>query len=584
MLLKLTALVLLVAGAEAHVPTAYDWSAEAHVPTAYDRSADVKYVGSYIDEVETFLAVPYGQDTGGNERFRPPRPYTPACGSTIYAQSRGPACPQPYGAAAFPLYLGNITEVSEDCLHLNIARPNGTRAYDKLPVMLHIHGGSFFLGSKDEPAIQPGGLILQSVTNGHPVMVVEINYRLGVFGFPKSEALIAEGAGNVGLKDQRLAIEWVQKNIGHFGGDCEKITIFGQSSGGLAVGLQIMAYGGSKPAPFQRAICESQALEPGITGNVTDRAMRRLVNAVGCNTTDIQSAATASCLRNLSMTALLTAQDETHHEDALANIGDEWLPIVDGEFLPAAPSTLINEGRFYNITTMIGWCDEDVQPFVPTTITTTNDTFTFFYEYASMSPKTVNNLLSLYPLSEFHPDPAANLTAHFYRAARILRDILMVCEPFYYGEAISKAGNDVYFYDQNQTILTPILDSLGSPGFGVVHTSEFAYAFGNLSHYDIDGLPYHPTASDYALRDRESRSWSTFAALGHPSLHGHDTLQGWGPAYAHPNQTDVFVIGGAKEGLYAIDGPRSDAALEAQKLRERCAFINSPEVIAQLRF
>lgn len=97
---------------------------------------------------------------------------------------------------------------------------------------------------------------------------------------------------------------------------------------GLAVGMQILAYGGSKPAPFQRAICQSQALEGGITGNFTRDSISRVVDYVGCNATSLDSAATVSCLRNLTMEELYEAFAETA---AGANLGDEWLPVEDGD-------------------------------------------------------------------------------------------------------------------------------------------------------------------------------------------------------------------------------------------------------------
>lgn len=335
-------------------------SAAATRPSAHDWSCNVTYAGKYQSGVEAFLSIPYGQDTGGVHRFKPPRPHHPPPGTTVYAHEAGPTCPQQRGETFSPLYLQNVTHVSEDCLHLNIERPNGTHPGSKLPVMVFIHGGSFIVGSKDEPVSQPPGLIKQSVANGLPVIVVNINYRLGVFGFAKSTSLTAEGSANAGIKDQRLALHWVKQHIEYFGGNNEQITIFGQSSGGLAIGLQILAYAG-QDAPFQQAIAESQILEPQLTGNVTDRAMKRLVNATGCNTTDIEPNSTISCLRHLSMENLLSAQTATHRSGPSANVGDEWMPIVDGDIIPDTPSKMIAEGRFANVTTMVGWCESKKQ-------------------------------------------------------------------------------------------------------------------------------------------------------------------------------------------------------------------------------
>ena len=406
-----------------------------------------------------------------------------------------------------------------------------------------------------------------------------------VFGFAQSAALKKEGSENAGLKDQHLAIEWTKGNIACFGGDPNRITIYGQSSGGLAVGMQIMAYGSTKQ-PFQQAICQSQALEPGITADFTRNAMINLVDFIGCNTTDLGSNATVQCLRRQSMHALVHAQFATSGSGPAQNLGDQWLPVVDGDFLPEAPSKLIQAGRFASIATIIGWTQDDANPFTNFSIASNQDVFDFFSAYLpGFTAANVNKLLSLYPVSDFSADPSANLTAQFYRSGRILRDIVFTCQPIYYGKSISqKKGVDVYYYDQNQTLLEEVFAYAGMPGLGVVHTSEMAYVFGNLSHYNVDNFPYHPNASDFALRNRESRSWSTFATLGHPSLAGHDTLKGWKPAYTHPNETHIFVVGGPHEGLWAEDGPRSIPAVSSQRLRQRCSFINSPEIVKQLRY
>lgn len=466
--------------------------------------------------------------------------------------------------------------------------------------------GGFTSGFKDNVLYQPGGLILQSVSNGYPVMAVEINYRLGgkkmlfvfpihtkltsVFGFAQSAALRQAGSENAALRDQRLALDWVSENIAAFGGDPSRITIHGQSSGGLAVGMQIMAFGATRSYPFQQAICESQALEPGITGNFTREAMAAVWKATGCNNTGIDSEATVECLRKLPMQELLKAQLDTASS---ANVGDIWLPVVDGVggFLPAAPSTLIAEHRFGNISTMMGWCDDDALLFTPPSIKTPNDTYTFISQYLpEMTETHVRELLSLYPPSDFtashDPNGRVELAAEVYRCGRIFRDILFTCQPLLYGKALREAGNEVYFYDQNQTMFSPILEHFGLYDEGVVHTSELLYVFGNLSKFDIPGLPYNPSAEDFLLRDQESRSWATFAALGHPSLEGHNTLPGWLPAEFSDDNYGVYVIGGPKKGCSGTSGSNSWArkAITEEKLKVRCGFLNSPDIVREIRY
>ncbi len=411
-----------------------------------------------------------------------------------------------------------------------------------------------------------------------------------VFGFAQSKALRSEGSENAGLRDQRLALEWVQDHIEAFGGDPNKVTIFGQSSGGLSVGMQIMAYGATKPVPFQQAICQSQALEPGITGNFTMNAMRAVVDLVGCDAsgTRLDSARVVGCLRGLDLQTLLNASIFTYQSDIAHNIGDIWLPVVDGDFLPAAPSALIRAGSFANVTTMIGWCQNDVTIFTEASIKTPNDTREFIAAYApDLTLANVDGLLELYPVSDFDTEATAVLSSEFFRAARVLRDILMTCQPIWYGQHLAEAGNDVFLYEWNQTLLDSILAQLtGVSGWGPVHTSEFAYVFGNLSAYNVSGYPFQPTAGDYELAVRASRSWSTFAATGRPGVDGRETtFQGFQPAFSQQNDTySVFVAGGSSEGLSAIDGVNSSPAVQQQKLRDRCGFVNSLEIIEQLRY
>jgi len=113
----------------------------------------VEYTALEQDGIEHFLGIPYAQDTSGANRFKPPRPYVPPPGCKIDASKPGPACPQPLGQLSPPLALVNITEVSENCLNLNIARPKLNGRTEKLPVMVWIHGGSFWYGSNMEVRI-----------------------------------------------------------------------------------------------------------------------------------------------------------------------------------------------------------------------------------------------------------------------------------------------------------------------------------------------------------------------------------------------------------------------------------------------
>ncbi|KAH8593768.1 hypothetical protein B0O99DRAFT_713121 [Bisporella sp. PMI_857] len=155
----------------------------------------------------------------------------------------------------------------------------------------------------------------------------------------------------------------------------------------------------------------------------------------------------------------------------------------------------------------------------------------------------------------------------------------MACEPIWYGENIARRGSHVYFCGWNQTILDPIVEPVRT-----IHTSEFAYIFGNLSHYDTNEYPFNLTRKGYVLTTRGSRSWSTLTSVGQPGVKGHHTFLGFTSTFPGDKGSYIFVIGGPHEGLPVIDGPDSFPEVSSQKLRERCGFIISPEIIERFRY
>lgn len=309
-----------------------------------------------------------------------------------------------------------------------------------------------------------------------------------------------------------------------------------------------------------------------------------MVDYVGCNTTCLDAPGTIDCLRRLDTDILLNASITTYASDIAHNIGDIWLPIVDGDFLPAPPSQLIADGRFGNATFTSGWMQDDVNYYTDATIKTANDTYTFFRGYLPGFPEaTLDKFLNMYPITEF--TAGVNLTAEFYRSARIFRDILMVCPSLHLGATISKKySGPVFFYNFNQTILDPILAyTTNISGYGVVHTSEFAYVFDSFQVYNTSDYPFNPTKADFDLATHASRSWSTYASKGHPAG-SPTTLQSWEEAFSRPGGPYVMTIGGPTPGMSALGGVNATEQIRMQRLDERCGFLDSPEIIAALQY
>ncbi|KAF5876870.1 putative carboxylesterase type b protein [Botrytis fragariae] len=562
-------------------------------PYILDHRTNISYTGITSSKgVETFRGIRYGLDTSGENRFAPPRAFVPPHGYHYNATVQGFDCPQPSGSGF--LFQTNVTNISEDCLNLNIARPSWAKAGSKLPVMAYIYGGGLFTGTVNERTTAPDGLIHASVASGEPVIYVGMNYRLNIFGFPASEALRPNKCLNAGLRDQRLALEWIQQNIEMFGGDKDRVTIYGQSSGGLSVGLQILAYGGLKPVPFHAAVMESTALEPTMTSDIGFNSTAAVAVLAGCNTTDSQSMATIACLRSLSMETLLKLTVDQEADSSASNDGDIYLPVVDQDFLPQKASRLLAQGKFAKLPIAGGWMEDDATLFTSTTIDTANDTRNFLSNlYRDVNTTTFDELLDLYPVSEFQADLSANLSAEYYRCAQIFRDILLACPTVLFSQAMAKKYNTKnppsYLYVGNQTILTSYLDATGDAGFGVIHTSELAYLFNNIDLFnvtdlDLPGYVFEPTESDYALAKSLPLSWISLGKYGDPSkING--SMAGWTSAWpARGGEGEIFVIGGGNGGMSKLGSDGGNSGIVGERLVERCGFLGREDVIEQFQF
>jgi len=171
------------------------------------------------------------------------------------------------GLLAQSPFFQTIINSGEDCLNLNVQRPTGTTSRSKLPVVVWFFGGGFERGSTQ---IYDGtGLITKSLHLGSPIIYVAVNYRVGGFGFLAGSELQADGSTNLGLRDQRLGLEWVAENIAAFGGDPTKVTIWGQSAGSISVFDQTIINGGDNTYNgqplFRGAIMDSGSLAPAMS-------------------------------------------------------------------------------------------------------------------------------------------------------------------------------------------------------------------------------------------------------------------------------------------------------------------------------
>jgi para-nitrobenzyl esterase len=429
-----------------------------------------------------YLGVRYAAAPVGTRRFRPPEPpapWTTAANATQF----GSSCPQP--ASPFGLASSN-----EDCLFLNVYTPvRGPLAVlRRAPVMVWFHPGAFLYG--EAARFDPTDLVEQGV------VVVTVNYRLGALGFLAHTALTAESAnassGNYGIQDQQAALRWVRDNIVRFGGDANRVTIFGESAGGLSVHAHLISPGSA--GLFDRAIVQSGAysLTPP-TRAVAETQGTAFATAVGC--TD------AACLRNAPVSALLAGP---------APVGLGYLPNVDGAVLPTTFLDAFTRGAFQRVPIIEGSTHDEFRLFVALSFDLTGQPVTAEGYPAAIAavlglpPAVVPAIVAQYPLTNY-ASPALALAAVgtdavFACNAQGARQLLSLHTPVWGYE----------FNDPNapQGTLPPV-----SFPYGAYHGAELEYLF------DVrPNLPRPPlTADQQTLSTTMVRYWTQFARIANPN-------------------------------------------------------------------
>lgn len=300
------------------------------------------FVGKNKDLVYQFLNIPFAKPPVGDLRFKEPIEYGKWNG-TLDATNYGPAC---FQDITFTIWYGT----SEDCLQLNIYVPFTTFPTTPKSVMVWIHGGGYIFGT----ASFYDGSMIAAVGD---VIVVTMNYRLGIFGFLTLEE---DGAkGNYGLLDQIQALKWIKDNIADYGGNPNDITIFGESAGGFSVGLLTLIP--ENKGLFHRAIQESGTANSKLTIANPTKFSIETAKELGCLN---KSTSLLQCMRKTSARELLTKSELVGTK--LCNISDlfclQYGPVVDGEIIPRTPAQLLSDKTsaafkfFTSLDIMIGNC------------------------------------------------------------------------------------------------------------------------------------------------------------------------------------------------------------------------------------
>ncbi|KAF9266437.1 alpha/beta-hydrolase [Marasmius fiardii PR-910] len=299
---------------------------------------------------EQWLGVPYATPPVGTRRFKAPQPLLRHpigndSSSTVKDASQfGNACPQiPSDSLGAP--------VGEDCLYLNVWRPENVSNDAKLPVLVWFHGGAYTNGAGSQPSNVPTRIILRSATVKKPILFVSVNYRLNTFGFLASSVVPREDL-NAGLLDQMEALRFLQRNIAAFGGDPSKVTIWGQSAGGGSV-ESMFIYPKPGERLFRAGIADSstgpfKTSPPPEVYDQPGKPFTRLLAATGCNA----GSGALECLRNVPFEKLLNVSNAM-----ISNTLNHqfWEPTISpGSLFSAPASEKIQRGDFLHLPYLAG--------------------------------------------------------------------------------------------------------------------------------------------------------------------------------------------------------------------------------------
>jgi para-nitrobenzyl esterase len=466
-------------------------------PDALVEAPAGKLRGEAIGPLDVFKGIPYALPPVGNLRWRPPVAMSPWTGVRDATQF-GAACTQPKLRPS--LYSEELAAVSEDCLFLNVWAPQGAR---NKPVLVWIHGGALTSGSSSERLYDGAKLAARGV------VVVSINYRLGVLGYLAHPQLSAESpqriSGNYGLLDQIEALRWVQRNIAAFGGDPAKVTIAGESAGALSV-MYLMA---SPPARglFARAIAQSAYM---ISMPELKRARfgEQAAEAIGSRLATAIGSPSVVDLRSMDAAKLA---------DAAAQTGYFPLGTVDGQVLPRQLVEIFDRGEQANVPILAGFNSGEIRslrflaPPVPT------DAATYEAAIRKRYADLAEEFLKLYPSSHLEDSVLATTRDALYgwTSERLVAKQTAQGHPSY-----------LYFFDHGY----PAADEAGLHAF---HASELPYVFGTADRTPPRWPKVPDSPQETALSDALIGYWTSFAIAGEPRAPDQPSWPAYGTTRAY---------------------------------------------------
>ena len=464
------------------------WAQPAPVSTT---TGWVQGIAPNAQGVTAFKGIPYAAPPTGPLRWRPPQPMPPWAGIRT-AASFGSACLAAPAPGSAPVASSSQ---SEDCLTVNVWTPAPDGGAAK-PVMVWLHGGGFQFGSSASSTYDGSNLAARGV------VVVSLNYRLGVFGFLAHPAFDQEagGSGAYGLQDQLAALRWVRQNIASFGGDPSRVTLFGESAGAHSVGI-LLASPKSRGL-FSRAIAESGAFWDSEHGSL---ATHEEALAKG--------RAFAEQFAGQDIRAVPADQvNAAAAWDAATDPGiTAFAPSVDGQVLRDSPAAVFARGQQLDVPLLGGWNSAEYFLFEPRALPYATPQAFNAAAAQLFGTKCLPLFETLYPASS--PDQA--------QASSLLLDgDLIISEQVWEMLSLRRRPNSANVYAYHFSYTSPY-----SPIAS--HTAELPFVFGTLTPQRFAPQSTAPGEDDRRMADLMMAYWTNFARGGDPNGAG---LPPW-PAY-----------------------------------------------------
>ncbi|KAF9810804.1 hypothetical protein IEO21_06784 [Rhodonia placenta] len=442
------------------------------------------FQGNISGSVTSFLGMPYAQPPLGNLRFAPPQAPEAFDGVRL-ATSYGAACLQQTGSPpqGLTIKLSSLADASEDCLFVNVLTPAAVNTSNKLPVLfVSPFEGAFVEGNS---ASNPGNIIVErSITLGEPIVFVSFNYRLNAFGFLASEEVENAGLTNIGMRDLRFAMEWVNKYISSFGGDPDKVTIWGESAGSFAVGLQMIMNNGDAQGLFRAAVMESGSAYALRNVSAAQGYYDLLVNYTGCS----GQADTLACLREAPAEQIVEAVNLTPTTFNYTGHNLAWQPRLDRDLFVRNPQHSLLMGLYTKVPIISGDCDDEGTLFSLGNLNITTDEE--FLQYIGSNyipgatPAEIAAVGAAYPDnpslgSPFGTGDADVLTPQFKRIAAFTGDWQFQA-PRRLTLSVVSQTQDAWAYLFKRGKSTPYL--------GAYHSSDLSEFFTDIDYIGTDAL------------------------------------------------------------------------------------------------